>query len=127
MGANVGRLGKLMKGTSVVALVQNFSIDMRSDWLETTSLQDNAKKYVSGLHEYTGRAEFFFDPSDTNQLAIHNAMINGTKLTDIKFYIDNTHYYSGDLWITGQSVSVPVGDIIRLSCDFRFDGTLNFS
>jgi predicted secreted protein len=46
-----------------VANVRNFSIDLTSDTIETTTMGVDVRTYLKGLSSWSGSADIYFDPA----------------------------------------------------------------
>jgi hypothetical protein len=56
------------------------------------------------MQSWTASIDGFYDPADTTgQKALHDAALAATKLTDVRFYIDSTSYWTPD--VTGESAA----------------------
>jgi hypothetical protein len=71
-------------------------------------------KKVPGMQDWSATIEGFYDPADTDgQDVLQDAALAATKLTDLRFYIDNTSYWAPDqaadsangAFITGLNVA----------------------
>jgi len=89
------------------------------DQLESTAFGDTAKQYMTGLLDY-GSVEFggLYDPADTTgQGELVSAMLNNSKIANIRLYVDATSYWtpnvtvaSGGLSAAGMLVTaIPIG------------------
>lgn len=122
--AIAGKGGSVSLDANKVAEIENWSLDLEADDLETTSFDSDGKKtYIRGLTGWSGSFEGNFAKDDTNgQNAIFNAWVNGTALS-FTFKVDDTVSYSGTAFVT-PSIEVPVGDTVTFSCDFQGTGAL---
>ena len=65
-----------------LAKVRNWSISLKTQPLETTSLQDTDRTYVPGLRSYTGSASFYYFPDSTPGLSSLMRRTFQTRLPD---------------------------------------------
>lgn len=127
-----GSHAKVTLGANTVVGMGNWKLNgITVDLLETTSFGDTAKQYTSGLLDY-GTVSFggLYDPADTTgQNMLVSAMLNNSKVANVRLYVDNTSYWtpnvttaSGGLAAAGMLVqSVPIG------MDKSGLGTIEFS
>ena len=96
MGLKVGRDAAVKLGASTIVGQGTWSMNgITLDQLESTSFGDSWKKFVLGMRD-GGTLGFngFYDPADTTgQEALLNYQINGTEVTSLRMYIDNTSYW----------------------------------
>lgn len=120
----VGKEGSVVIGSNVVANIDNWSLDLSYDEIETTSFDSGGKKeFLAGLTEWSGSFEGGFTPGDTNgQKALLAAWANGTSVS-LVLKASDTVSFAGSAFIK-PSIEVPVGDKASFSCDFRGTGEL---
>lgn len=128
MAAIIGYAGSVKIGANAVAEISNWKLDISADLPDTTSFSSGGwKTFIAGLKEWSGSAEGNFDPTDTNgQLALQNALLNGTSVT-LNLSVDGTHKYSGTAYIKKVSPETPVDDKVKISFDFQGSGALTYS
>jgi len=129
--AIAGKSGKVSIGTddpATVVGIKNWSLELSLDTLETTALGDEWKNYITGLKEWTASSEGDYEVgTDTNgQKALQDAYLSGDTV-DIKLYVDDTHFYSGEAYINSLSVEDPVDDVVNISIEFTGSGELSFT
>lgn len=122
--AIAGKDGSVYIGTTKVAEISNWSLDLSADDIETTNFDSEGwKEYLAGLKEWSGSIEGNFKPSDTNgQKAILQAWASGTALT-FNFKVNDTVTFSGSALVK-PSIEVPVDDKASFSCDIQGTGEL---
>ncbi len=59
-----GNDGSVVVGSTTVAAVRNFSVEMTADTIETTVMGQETRSYVKGLSSFSGSADIYFDPSE---------------------------------------------------------------
>ena len=123
-----GKDACVKKNSVAVIEFNNWSIEAAADVAEGQDFGDTWKSGTAGMMGWSGSMEGNFDPANTEQAAIMNAILTGpTKLTDVVFYIDATKNLSGDIWITGWSANASISDHVKISFSFQGDGTLAYS
>ena len=127
MAAIAGKGGKLTIGASDAVNIGSWSLSLDSDMLETTALGDDWKEYLAGLNGWTASVEAHFDKADTTgQIAMQNAILAGTSLS-VKLYVDDTNYYSGTVYVSNQSISDAVSDLVTASFSLQGSGELSYT
>lgn len=82
----------------VVAKVSHWTMDMGSDTVEVTGMQDANKSYVQGLPDRKGTIEFWFD--DVNEIPFTAA--KSSTGTMLYLYINATLYSYGPAFISSS-------------------------
>lgn len=120
-----------LHGKDAAIKKNDVSISFRGGWDATfnvdlddvTSQGDNWKKWLAGCGEWDGNMEFHLDPSNTEQTALIDNIVNatpGTALTDMTFYLDANDYFSGDIILTSFPVTAKISG--KVSGGFKFKG-----
>lgn len=80
-----------------------------------------------GVNDWNGSFEAIGDKTDTNgQVVLDDAFEGGTTVSG-RFYLDNTNYYYGTLYITEASDSTDPEDVARTTYSFQGSSTLSKS
>lgn len=132
MATLTGRNAKVVKGSSTISEMGTWTINMTTDMIDTTSFGSSWKKSDRGMIGWEGTATGYLDKSDTSgQVAIETAFLNGTKLTDIKFYIDASTYWAPDtssssagMYVTAYNMSQDKAGVATVEFTFTGCGTL---
>lgn len=100
MGAKVGRLASVKLGTYKVAEMGVWSLNgINIDMLDSSEFGDEFRTYEMGMGDY-GTLSFsgWWDMGDENgQAVLDSAHRNKSKISEIRFYVDNTSYYTPDI------------------------------
>ena len=122
--AVTGKGGSANIGADKIAEINNWSLDLGADDIETTSFDSEGwKEYLAGLKEWSGSLEGNLKTDDANgQQAILQAWLNGTPL-DFNFKVTPTITFSGSALVK-PSIEVPVDDKATFSCDIQGTGPL---
>ena len=133
--AIAGKNGKLVIGAegvdAKVVGIKNWSLSLSIATIDDTELGNDWKKYILGLKEWSASSSgnyAIFETAgegETNQEVLQDAYLNGTKIT-VKLYVDATHYYSGQAYITSLSIDDTVEDAVSISMDFTGCSALSF-
>jgi hypothetical protein len=120
MAAIAGRGGKVMQGANTLAFVKSWSLDIKDEALETTSLGATARSYIGrGMPENSCKIEFnALDNSGTGEAVLRAAALAGTSVA-LSLYESSTKYWAiSSAFITGFSQSVDVEGLVTGSIDF---------
>lgn len=135
MSVKVGRLGKVVLGTYTVSEMTKWSLDgITTELIDATAFTDTAKEFVLGITDY-GTVSFsgHFDMTDsTGQVLLDSANKNASKITNIKFYIDSTSYYTPDVttvsaagvYITSLKVTQDISGLASIEFQGKCTGPL---
>ena len=128
MAAKAGKKGKVMVGANAVAEITGWNADISADLEETTPLGKDWKEHTPTLLGGEGSAEgnWAIDSDTNGQAALQAALLGGTEVA-LKLYVDDTHYYSGQAFISNMSVGVEAGGKVEVSFDFTFNGEVTYA
>lgn len=128
--AIAGKNGKVIigSGTTKVVGIKNWSLELSLETLETTSLGDDWKNYISGLKEWSASAEGDFEviTDTTGQKLLSDAYLAGSTV-EVKLFVDATNYFTGTAYINSLSIEDPVDDVVTISIEFTGNGALTLS
>jgi hypothetical protein len=134
MATLVGNDGQVTIAGQAVVSTRNFSVDMTSDTIETTTMGVDVRTYVKGMSSWSGSADIYFDTADYNA----NTIITSTSLAAIgsapigvKFYLDQDAAADVVLYgngiITGYSVSSSMDGLVEATISFQGSGPIKYS
>lgn len=137
MATYLGKNALVKIGNNTVAEMAEWTLNITSDPI-TQPVFGSTWDKVHGLSitAWDGSVTGLLDMSDTNgQVALNNATISGTKITDLKLYIDGTKYWAPDTtgdtsagcYITAMSPTATQGDVLRVSFSFKGTGPIKFN
>jgi predicted secreted protein len=117
-------------GTPItIAAVRNFSIDITSDTIETTTMGVDARTYVKGLSSFSGSADIYFDPDMMPTSTTGNVWMNpttqtvGTSPYSVELFLNGTsNKFSGEIIVTGFSVTSSMDGMTEASISFQGSG-----
>lgn len=121
-----GKTGSMKLSTNVVVQVRNWKLTADTKTQDLTALGDTYDKEIPVSNKWTAKAEALFDLTDTNgQLALMTAYQNSTKITDIRFYVDGSKYWSPDTgsdaaagaYIKQAVITLPQGGVATIELD----------
>lgn len=112
---------------SVVGLIEEFSISKSVDEQEITAFQEGgveARDYEPGLYDWTADISGFLLMDDNPQNDLEDKLDSGDTLTAY-FCVDETgNYYSGEVFMSSEDISSPVGGVADVSFSARGKGKL---
>ena len=119
-----GNDGTVKSGSNAIAEIISFSVSETSDVLETTTMGDQAKTYVSSFKDATATVETYFDDTDTNG---QGTLTVGSSVT-VNFQMEGDttgdHKLSGTAIITGFSLGVSADGINTATYTMQISGGL---
>ena len=130
--ALVGNAGVISVDGTNVAEVRNYSIEMTTDTIETTSMggANSGRTYVKGLSTFSGSADVYFDATHFSTADL-DGLINGdvgASSVALIVYPEGTGAnWGGDIIVTGYSVTASFDGLIEASVSFQGDGQLSYS
>lgn len=137
MATYLGKNALVKIGNNTIAEMAEWTLNITSDPI-TQPVFGSTWDKVHGLSitSWDGSVSGLLDMSDTNgQVALNNATISGTKIDDLKLYIDGTKYWAPDTtsdtsagcYITSMSPTATQGDVLRVSFSFKGTGPIKFN
>jgi hypothetical protein len=132
MATLVGNDGQVTIAGQAVVSTRNFSVDMTSDTIETSTMGQDVRTYVKGMSSWSGSADIYFNTTDFNA----NTIITSTSLAEVggaavgvKFYIeegtDDVVLYGNGI-ITGYSVSSSMDGLVEATISFQGSGPIKY-
>jgi len=123
-----GRVCRIDDGGSLIDYSVDWNISVSVDMADASRQGQTWKESLAGQAGWTGSMTFHFVAGNTEQKALLDNIVTaspGTKLTDIKFMLEDTSdYFAGDLFLSSLATSATVGDTVNVSFDFTGDGAL---
>jgi hypothetical protein len=122
-----GKDGQVILDSTAVIQIRAWRIDATAALLDGTALGDDYKVKVTSFIDWKGTMDLIWDPQDTDHAALQTNLLAGTSIAAAKFYVDGTHYYSGEIFITGISPNVPVADLVTAAVTFEGSGAMSYA
>ena len=121
-----------VNGKNVLAL-RNFSVEITRDTIETTTMGKDVRSYVGGLANFSGSADFYFDPDTaTDGFDAAGATFNpntgsaGDAIVTVVAYLksdaSNDIAFSGNCILTGYTVNSTMDGMVEGSLSFQGSG-----
>ena len=141
MATMTGNNGAISINGIAVLAVRNFSIEMTRDTIETTVMGTDVRTYLSGLSQFSGSADVYFDPDtattgfDAAETTFNpTAGLVGASGVTGKFYIelDSTgtnadEAFTGTIIVTGYTVNATMDGMVEASISFQGSGAAAYS
>jgi predicted secreted protein len=120
--------------TTTVANVRNFTIDLKRDTIETTTMGVDVRTYLNGLSSWSGSADIYFDPTASTGTFGTTASLNptggtvGQSTTAFEGFLDSASYkFAGGIIVTGFSIKSAMDGMVEASISFQGSGACTFS
>ena len=126
MATVVGNDGQVTLGGNAVVSTRNFTVDITSDTIETTTMGVDTRTYVKGMSAWSGSADIYFNTSDyinTILPAGSGATIGAAPVT-VKFYLLQDAANSNDIALCGNGIVT--GYSVKSSMDGLVEATISF-
>lgn len=122
-----GLTAKLTIGENTVGYISNWSVEETRDTIEVTQIGQKNKEIYPTLCYWTASAEGTADyASDGSQKALRDAMIGG-QAVQVKFYLNETDYFSGTAYVTAFSTDISAEDKGNVSISLTGSGALTLT
>ena len=136
MATLTGNNGAITINSANVLSVRNFTIDVKADTIETTTMGVDVRTYVAGLSAFSGSADVYFDATDydTYETTFNpTAGLVGASGVAGKFYIESNYSstsdyaFTGTIIVTGYSVKSSMDGMVEASISFQGTGATTYS
>lgn len=125
MATHHGKNGVVKVGTYSVAEVRGWNVTEQVDTVDTSVQGSTAKTHMTGIPEWSGDMECFWDETDTNG---QQALTIGTSVT-LNLYPEGAGagatYKTGTASITQVGMAVPHDGGVMRSFNFQGNGALS--
>jgi hypothetical protein len=131
----MGRNARVKLGTYTILNLASWDMNFPTDELDASVFGTSWGATMPGMQKWTCAVAGLYDRSDTTgQKALMDAKINGTKLTTIRFYLDNTSYLVPDItndsdagaYITGMTVRTDKSGLAQVTFNAAGVGPIAF-
>jgi len=135
MSIFTGNDGKVRIGSTDLAAVRNFSIEMTADTIETSTMGTDVRTYVKGMSSWSGSADIYFDESEYGSvypnLCDTSGHAVGAGTSTIKLVLQdgasNDIWFSGAIIVTGVTINSTMDGLVEASISFQGSGDLTFT
>ena len=126
--SGVVKFSDTSSAVSVVASVRNFTIDTETQAIESTAMGSGSRSYLPGLRQFSGSMDLFFRDDGDGQKALHDAALSTQATsTAVELYPSGETTgikLSGNVIITGHSITANFDGMVEASVTFQGDGAL---
>ena len=119
---------------TTVAAVRNFTVELTTDTIETTTMTVDVRTYLKGLSSWSGSADIYFDPDNYTGGSSVIAALNPTGLlvgagtVSIELFLNSTaNKFAGEVIITGFTVNSSMDGMVEASISFQGSGACTFT
>ena len=134
MATLTGNDGSVVVGSTTVAAVRNFSVEMTADTIETSIMGQEVRTYVKGMSSFSGSADIYFDSSEFDSAeSTFNPTSGavGDAAIAVKLYVKtdatNDQAFTGNVIVTGYTVNSSLDGMVEASISFQGSGAATFS
>jgi predicted secreted protein len=136
MATITGNNGAVTIGSTAIAAVRNFSVEMTADTIETSVMGTDVRTYVQGMSSFSGSADIYFDPSefdDAESTFNPTAGLVGASGVAVKLYLEQNYSstsdyaFTGNVIVTGYTVNSSMDGMVEASISFQGTGATVFS
>lgn len=113
--------------TTKIAKVRSADLSISTDTIDTTTFDTRGwAENVASFKSWTVDAELLYEPENTTQEAIKDALFNDTPLNIELYPRDEASKtgFKGDVIVTDYSMGIPVDDGVTISVTFTGTGAL---
>lgn len=127
MAAIMGKDGSVKIGTSAIAYIDSFTLNVSLENEDITAFGDKAHKRAHTLIDWTADASGTLDTADTQQAALLDQFKTGGTPGPVEFrgYTGSSAYWVGSALLTSVSINSAVGSKVSVSYNFSGNGELN--
>jgi predicted secreted protein len=125
MATLVGNDGQVTIAGNAVVSTRNFTVDITSDTIETTTMGVDARTYVKGMSTWSGSADIYFNTSDyiNTVLPAGSSAAIGSAPATVKFYLLQDAANSADTALCGNCIIT--GYSVKSSMDGLVEATIS--
>lgn len=136
MATMTGNNGSVTVNGINVANVRNFSVELTSDTIETSTMGVDVRTFVKGMSQFSGSADVYFDPADydTNETTFNpTAGLVGASAVAVKLILENNYSgandfaFTGNIIVTGWTVNSTLDGLVEASMSFQGTAAATFS
>lgn len=138
MATLTGNNGKITIGGTQVLSVKNYSVDIKGDTIETTSMGVDVRTYLKGLSSWSGSADVIVDVNNLTggSSAIATLIATGGAVGDASvacvFYLDSVgsptgKNFAGNAIVTGFNVKSSMDGMVEGTISFQGSGAITYT
>lgn len=138
MATLTGNNGKITIGGTQVLNVKTYSVDIKSDTIETSAMTTDVRTFVKGMASWSGSADVIVDMSNLTggATAIAALIATGGAVGDSAaacvFYLDSVgspagKNFNGNAIVTGFNVKSSMDGMIEGTISFQGSGAITYT
>jgi len=119
---------------TTLAAVRNFTVELTSDTIESTTMGVDVRTYLKGLSTWSGSADIYFDPDNYTGGSSVIAALNPTGINvgagtvSVELYLNSTaNKFAGEIIVTGFTVNSSMDGMVEASISFQGSGACAFT
>jgi predicted secreted protein len=119
---------------ATIAQVRNFSVELTRDTIETTTMGVDVRTFLTGLSSWSGSADIYFDSASSGGHFNTHSVLNPTSgtvgqatLTFEGYLADTAGKFSGEVIITGFTVTASMDGMVEASISFQGSGACTYT
>jgi predicted secreted protein len=119
---------------ATIAQVRNFSVELTRDTIETSTMGVDVRTYINGMSSWSGSADIYFDSAaSTGHIAVHSVLnptsgtVGQATLTFEGYLADTAGKFSGEVIITGFTVTASMDGMVEASISFQGSGACTYT
>ena len=135
MATYSGQDGHIKLGTFEVAEMASWNLTISTNEIAINVFGNSWSKTQQGIKTWSCSVSGFYDLTDTNgQVAVKNAFYANTLLTNVRFYVDDTSYWTPDTTtdssagarVTNYSPTQTADNVAQVTIQFAGTGPITF-
>ncbi len=127
-----GKNSDVMFGTELIACMSTWNITIVREVAEGGCFGDEWKKIKQGIASWTASVDGMLDLSDDEQSEVMNMITSAGEITNLRFYEDDTHFWSVDTAtdpyafcvINDYNIVADKSDIVKVSFSVTGSGPI---
>jgi len=138
MATITGNNGKITIGGTQVLNVKTYSVDIKSDTIETSAMLTDVRTYVKGMSSWSGSADVLVDVANLTGGAsaiaalIATGGLVGDSAAACVFYLDSVgspsgKNFSGNAIVTGFNVKSSMDGLVEATVAFQGSGAISWT
>lgn len=134
MATFTGKDAKATFGTTTISDLTEYNLSIEAPLLGEPVFGTSWHTVAGpGVKAGTGSLSGLTNSADsTGQVVLENAVISGTKITDLRLYISTSEYWTPDtvtdttagVYFSNYNTTAGANDIVKFSCDMSFHGPI---
>lgn len=125
--AGVVKFSDSSSSAVIVASVRSFTLDQETQAIESSVMGSGSRSYIPGLKQFSGSMDLYFRDDNQGQVNLFNAIGGDNGSTSIELYPSGETTgikLSGEVIITGHSITANFDGMVEASVTFQGDGAL---